>query len=151
MIEILAVDRSREVWVPGMEGQGMGYRATFRLSSADASASGEGAPMAAVIAGERDENLVVGASLCVETAWASISDCRLTPPAAAPFLRTMANPLDLQVCGPAVEPFEAGQFVVEVGRLRFYLDEDDTGGCQPTRGQWVSFVVHGLSLWSYDT
>ncbi|MEM7232892.1 MAG: hypothetical protein AAF517_11980 [Planctomycetota bacterium] len=54
---------------------------------------------------------------------------------------------EFSVQGKVIFSFDDGDFGVDVGGFVFTLDDDDALGRRPEIDDWVSFEVHGMSLW----
>ena len=98
-----------------------------------------------------EEALAAGNHISVETGQQSISEFRILESSGTPTVSPLPSPGDYSVVGQ-VELDGGGQvFDVDVGGLLFTLDIEDTGGKVPRIGTWVSFHLHGLSLWDENT
>lgn len=76
-----------------------------------------------------------------------ISQFRLLPAPTLPSVKALSDPDDYSVEGPVIFSHDQGSFGVQVGDCLVTLGEDDALGRRPAAGEWVSFHVHGLSLW----
>ena len=70
----------------------------------------------------------------------------LTTPA-EPKISPLPTPGAYSVVGRVELNGEDQVFYIDVDGLSFTLDRADTAGQIPRTGEWVSFNLHGLSLW----
>ena len=135
-VEIVSLDRDEVVLVAQNT---LGYRGRFRCEVAAGTAS-------IVPYSGREDSLVEGARVSVETGQESVSEFEIVPPERAPGMRELARPGDYAVTG-TVGVVVAEVIAIDVGGLSFAVDIEESGGVVPRSGERVSFLLHGLSLW----
>jgi hypothetical protein len=93
------------------------------------------------------QNIKVGDSISVETRQEAISNLKVTSSTSLPLMKQLQNAGDYEITG--VVSFESGDgiFYVDVDQFSFVLRDDDTKGAVLEKGQYVSFVLHGLIIY----
>ena len=135
-VEIVSLDRNEVVLVTSNT---LGYRGRFRCEV------GAG-PASIVPYSGREDSLVEGERVDVETGQQSVSEFEIVPPERAPGMRELDRPGDYAVTGTV--DVVVGQVIeIDVGGLAFAVDTEESGGVVPRSGERVSFHLHGLSLW----
>jgi hypothetical protein len=138
-IEIISIDRDKTI--PVGTNEALGFRGHFR------------SPLVSGVAifvpySGRQEELVGGKTIWVETGQESVSNFMVVPSDDVPRIEALSEPGDYAVVGTTVTNIGDAQFDIVVGEnLYFAVDNDETGGIVPKVGQRVSFTIHGLSLW----
>lgn len=135
-IELLSLDRSEVVFV---NDRVLGYRGRFRWYAT------EGSALIVPYSG-REDDLVPGARLSVETSHESVSAFEIVSPRRAPGLSQLARAGDYAVTGTV--DFLVGEVIeIDVEDLHVAVDLEESGGVVPDAGDGVAFLLHGLSLW----
>jgi hypothetical protein len=137
-IEIESIDREGVVTVGTNDI--LGYRGRFRSTLVS------GAAIFVPYTG-REDKLLGGNTISVETGQESVSDFMVVPSDVEPQIEALSKPGDYTIVGTTVLNTGDQVFDVEVGGFLFTADNEETGGIVPKVGQRVSFTIHGLSLW----
>lgn len=136
-IELVSLDRGEVVFVtPNV----LGYRGRFRCRGA------EGTALIVPYSG-REDSLVSGTRLSVETAFQSVSEFAIVSLERAPGMIELTRPGDFAVTGTVDLVGDDDMIEIDVNDLSFPVDVEESGGVVPQAGDRVAFVLHGLSLW----
>jgi len=141
-IELISVDRNDVVAI--RTDATLGYRGRFACRVV----SGE---VIFVPYSAREDRLVPGKHISVETDQESVSGFRVLPPDTEPQMEATAHPLDYRISGVVAMNTNDEVFHIGVDGFSFVVDAEETGGVIAKLGERVGFVVHGLSLWDDST
>lgn len=136
-VTIVEIDAGQSVSVPGTTQ--LGHPARFRAPSVEG-------PATLVLRTGR-EPPGPGEVLDVDAKHAYISHFAELREPTAPRVEPLADAGDYRVEGPVMYRYDSGDFGVESGGFIFTLHRDDARGALPEPRRWVSFRLHGLSLW----
>lgn len=137
-VTIVDIRPAEGVGVPGT--MQIGYPAEFKTPFVEGYAT-------IVPCAGASSNLARGRSIEVEARHAYISRFQELPGEGTEKMEPLPQKGDYAVEAPVVFSYDSGNFGVESGGFIFTLDRDDARGSLPAPGRWVSFHLHGLSLW----
>jgi len=92
-------------------------------------------------------HLAPGRTIDVDAKQDYVTKFTLLADTTSPLMTAEPSGGDYFVRGPVIFSYDTGDFGVEVGGFIFTLHQDDVLGQRPPIDQWVSFELHGLSLW----
>ena len=95
----------------------------------------------------REECLVPGVSLSVETSQEGVSNFRILSTHSEHSITPLDQAGDYCIIGTVSLNGDNEVFYIDVGDFNFIVDIDESEGIIPQKGDTVEFIIHGLSLW----
>ena len=136
-IEIITIDRSEVLQVGDT---GLGYWGKFACTMVSGTAI-------IVPYSNREDSLVPGASLSVETSQEGVANFEILPYQRDHSIIPLEKAGDYRVIGTVDLSGDDEVFYIDAGGFTFTVDIDETKGIIPQKGDTVQFNLHSLTLW----
>jgi hypothetical protein len=101
--------------------------------------------------GNKDEYLKPGISISVETSQEKVTQFKIESEFKEHSIKKLEKDFEYLITGTVVLNSDNEVFYIEAGDFTFALDIEETEGIIPYKGDYVSFTIHGLSLWDENT
>ncbi len=97
---------------------------------------------------DKDPNtLKPGKYISVETDIESVEGLEILPHVSEPKMIALEKPFSYEMIGKVVQNSDNTVFDIDIDDLPIAIDIEETNGVVLEKGNWIKFIVHGLSLW----